>query len=364
MLSSLPEELENHVIRFLSVVGLLRLRLVCARHRMKVSEQAELLLVELTAAASTLSSVAVGASTICSMARLCGRRPVVPWRFARTLECQLHDFITDGGISIPALDRLFLVFGALQYDPFDFFFSLGPLRFVLDDVLRACATLCGHEGFRHVQSIHVERALVSVWGPKKCTKTLKRMRKYAWVDDEADGARVDGQLRSDEMYEHASHAGFTVATVHQVASVHQWISMAAYSESDVPYGDCDCTLEDWQCHDACRCRLTNTIFDDLNNDMAAPAVRQALEVAHARAPRSKLRLFRLTETEHTTLSLALHELACLSDFEIEARGADVVGLKRTREECPSLRSACAEQRCLELAPAEPECDCDLSEVRS
>ena len=48
--------------------------------------------------------------------------------------------------------------------------------------------------------------------------------------------------------------------------------------------------------------------------------------AHANHPRTFVRYFQLTELEHQTLSLQLHELACLSEHELAARGADVAGM--------------------------------------
>lgn len=122
-LLSLPDELLGSVMRWCTTDALLCLSGTAKRPAELCKQQAQLLLAELCAAATTRQSVVVGARTILALARMCGLRPRLPfaWAYAMTCTinqaCDFRQYFDDWcamPIDLQALELLYLVFGAVD----------------------------------------------------------------------------------------------------------------------------------------------------------------------------------------------------------------------------------------------------------
>lgn len=115
-LLALPSDLLRAVLSLASVRVLACLACASQTAARAVDLHGEALLKQMRAIASTNRwALLTGAGTIYRLARLCGRRPIVPAKFQSQCHIQIQDFMTSNEMSFEALELLFLAVGDLYH---------------------------------------------------------------------------------------------------------------------------------------------------------------------------------------------------------------------------------------------------------
>jgi len=286
--SILTEDAIINVLRWCSAIALSRLMLVDKMFQALCVHQADVLLAEVCATATTRRRRAIAARTIQVLAHICDRAPLLDFLWAdAVIEAVDMDPGNIGNIKIDleALELLFLVFGDVSIE-FDAFWNpdrryagkindaafFAVLRRLYDVYAWGEPSPFKVQGCQfHVTVGAVQQALsVLNEDPRTtCLRTRRRMRAYSEEDhSDADYVPTRRQAEEEEEEEEEEPIGVSIDGVwypHMASYFDRPLNFHEVQEADGAFGGWDTELAsscgvDTCCHSRCNCVLADHVL--------------------------------------------------------------------------------------------------------